>query len=83
MEEMSTEKRLQLIEERHVNLAQHVTQLSGMMDRLEQLMEKTDQRMAKTDKRISRLYDVTLRIGADFAERLRKLEEQDAQEDGA
>jgi uncharacterized coiled-coil protein SlyX len=67
---MSVEQRLALIEERHANLAEHVTQLSTMMTQLEKVQEKTD-------KRINRLFEITLRIGADFAERLRKLEEDE------
>jgi hypothetical protein len=53
---------------------------------LEDLREKQkqdDEKQQRLDRRISRLYAITLRIGADFAERLRKLElEEDEDEPG-
>ena len=75
MAELSVEQRLALIEQRHADVAQHVTILTEMQERAEKRTEEIDKRMLKTDKRINRLYEITLRIGADFAERLRKLEQ--------
>lgn len=79
---MTVEERIALIEEKHAALAEHVTNLTIMMEAAERRSEEMDKRMdrleafgEKTDQRINRVLDVTLRIGADLSERLRKLEE--------
>lgn len=66
---MTTEERLALIEERHANLAMHV-------DTLMRMHVENERRMEKTDIRINRLFDITVRIGADFSERIRNLEKR-------
>jgi len=67
---MTIDERLERLTERHEALTQHVEALTQTVD----LLTQAEQR---SDKRVNRLYEVTLRIGPDFAERLRKLEERD------
>lgn len=67
---MTVEERLALIEERHANLAMHV-------DTLTRMHMETETRMQRTDDRIDRLFTITLKIGADFAERIKALEERE------
>jgi uncharacterized protein YlxW (UPF0749 family) len=65
---MTPEERWASIEEKHQNLAQHVDTLTKSLVRLEEMGERTD-------KRINRLFSITLKIGADFAQRIQALEE--------
>jgi len=74
MLDMTPEQRFALIEERHANLAQQVTILSEMQVQTERELQELKRMQEKTDKRINRLFEITLRIGADFATRLNRLE---------
>ena len=72
---MTPEERWALIEEKHKNLAEHVGTLTDSLVRLEEIGERTD-------RRINRLFSITLRIGADFAERIKALEEREEKGEG-
>jgi peptidoglycan hydrolase CwlO-like protein len=75
---MDIDKRIEALTT-SMELFQHsLEDLRNSVNDLKEVQQKTDE---KTDRRISRLYGITLRIGADFAERLRKLE-QEEDEDG-
>jgi len=74
MLDMTPEQRFALIEERHASLAQQVTILSEMQVQTERELQELKRMQEKTDKRINRLFEITLRIGADFATRLNRLE---------
>ena len=76
---MTPEERLANIEEKHANLAQQVTILSEMQVRTEKKLEQLERMQEKTDKRINRLFEITLRIGADFATRLNRLEQSEGE----
>jgi archaellum component FlaC len=65
---MTIDERIEKLTERHEALAQTVESLTHDV---EILLES----QKRADKRINSLYVITLKIGADFAERLRKLEE--------
>jgi hypothetical protein len=69
------------IDERIDALTTSMELFQHSLEDLRTVQEQTDKRLEETDRRISRLYGITLRIGADFAERLRKLELED-DEDG-
>jgi hypothetical protein len=69
---MTIDERLERLTERHEALTQHVEALTHTVEQLTQAEQRSD-------KRLNRLYEITLRIGADFAERLRKLEERDGE----
>jgi hypothetical protein len=56
-------------EERINTIAEHVDTATKMLVELQD-MEK------RTDRRINRLFEITLRIGADFAERIQALEKK-------
>jgi len=66
---MSIDERLERLTERHEALTLTVESLSHTVH---ELVDEA----RRIDKRLNLLYEITLHIGADFAERLRKLEEQ-------
>jgi archaellum component FlaC len=67
---VTPEERFNLIEE---NLAQ----VSVNLTTASKLLVELDERTARTDERINRLFTITLKIGADFAERIKALEEKE------
>jgi len=66
------------IDERLEILAEHLTTLSGMQIKTEENLQRLEAAQAKADRRLNLLYGITLKIGADFAERLRKLEQDNS-----
>jgi SPX domain protein involved in polyphosphate accumulation len=62
-----------------MELFQH--SLEDLREKQKQDDEKQQRFNDRLDRRISRLYGITLRIGADFAERLRKLELEDDEDE--
>jgi prefoldin subunit 5 len=70
---LTIDERLDRLTERHEALTESVESLARTVQALTQSQQRTD-------RRLNLLYSITLHIGADFAERLRKLEEQDEKE---
>ena len=76
-------KKAKTIDERLDGISQALEIVSGMQhdaerrfERVEQSLEKLEKMQQRTDKRINALLTITLKIGADFAERIKKLEEK-------
>lgn len=67
------------IDERLESLTQSVELLTHDTHELQATVKQLAEMQEKTDKRIRNLLTITLNIGADFAERLKKLEEKDGE----
>jgi chaperonin cofactor prefoldin len=72
---MTIDERLDRLTERHEALTMTV-------ERLEHVVETLAESQRRAEKRFNRFEAIVLRLGADFAERLRKLEEDGDQEKG-
>jgi hypothetical protein len=66
------------IDERLSNIATQVETLTLMQVETENRLQRLEENGQRLDKRIDRLFTITLRIGADFAERIKALEDEDA-----
>jgi hypothetical protein len=77
---MNIDERLERLTERHEALTLNVELLTRDIGDLKKTVDRLVEAGERTDKRLNLLYDITLHIGADFAERLRRLEEGDGKE---
>ena len=67
---MTVDERLERLTERHEALTQTVESLAHTVHELANSV-------GRLDGRVKLLFEITLRIGADFAERLRRLEAEE------
>jgi chromosome segregation ATPase len=79
---MTIDERLERLTERHEALTMTVEDLTRNVDKLEHAVETLADSQRRAEKRFNRFEAIVLRLGADFAERLRKLEEDGDQEKG-
>lgn len=68
------------IDERLSNIATQVETLTRMQVETENRLQRLEENGQRLDKRIDRLFTITLRFGADFAERIKALEDEDDRE---
>jgi len=73
---MTIDERLEKLTERHEALAQTVEVLRDLQLKNEESIARLIASSDRLDKRIDRLYNITLKIGADFYDRLLKLERE-------
>jgi len=71
---MTVDERLEKLLERHEALTQTVEMIGHRVEDLTLIVTDLAKTQARLDNRIDRLYNVTLKIGADFYTRLLKLE---------
>ncbi|MBV8630464.1 MAG: hypothetical protein JOZ83_06035 [Silvibacterium sp.] len=79
---MTIDERLEKLTERHEALTLTVENLEHRLEQQAANIDKLIAAQAKTDRRIDRFYTATLRLGADLASRLQKLEDLRDGDDG-
>ena len=79
---MTIDERLDRLTERHEALTMTVEHLAHNVDRLEHVVEAIAESQRRAEKRSNRFEAIVLRLGADFAERLRRLEEDGGEDKG-